>query len=55
MDLRCGRCTLAAPGVVLPRHLHYSVLEGIIITYHWSDGTKTQATIWGAAIIGRVI
>ncbi|AWN03533.1 hypothetical protein PBI_HYPERION_16 [Microbacterium phage Hyperion] len=36
-------------------HLHYSVVEGVLITDHFSDGSRQQRTIWGARIEGRVL
>lgn len=39
----------------IPLHLHYSVAEGVLITDHFSDGSRQQRTIWGARIEGRVL
>lgn len=36
-------------------HLHRSVVEGVLITDHFSDGSRQQRTIWGARIEGRVL
>lgn len=57
MDVLCRYCQrLRALGV--PRiavHLHYTTVEGILVTDHFSDGTRQQRTIWGARIEGRVL
>lgn len=53
----CGYCQrlrdLGARRIAV--HLHFSVVEGVLITDHWSDGTRSQRTVWGARIEGRVI
>lgn len=53
----CGFCQrLRAIGARrIPLHLHYVAVEGVLITEHYSDGTRLQRTIWGARIEGPVI
>lgn len=53
----CGYCErLRAIGAKrIPVHLHYSAVEGMLITDHFSDGSRQQRTIWGARIEGRVL
>ncbi|QQO39527.1 hypothetical protein SEA_PHABIA_18 [Microbacterium phage Phabia] len=39
----------------IPLHLHYTTIEGVLVTDHFSDGSRQQRTIWGARIEGRVL
>ncbi|QUE25315.1 hypothetical protein SEA_FIZZLES_18 [Microbacterium phage Fizzles] len=54
---RCAFCDRlhAIQAKRIPLHLHYSVFEGMLITDHFSDGSRRQRTIWGARIEGPVI
>ncbi|QQO39198.1 hypothetical protein SEA_RUDY_16 [Microbacterium phage Rudy] len=57
MKILCGYCerlrALGAPRIAV--HLHYTTVEGILVTDHFSDGSRQQRTIWGARIEGRVL